>query len=382
MSFQNFPLWLNLAIFAVAAGAIWYAGTKLERYTDAISERTQLGKAFLGLLLLATATDLPEIATTTTAILAGNRELALYNLFGSIIFQTAILAAVDILVSKGPLTRYIPNFAVLMQGVGLIVLIGATLVALSFDEGLSSALNLEDSLLPLGLGHLVAFAAYLLVIFLSHRAQGQARWLPAEATSDRGRSPKEKEQKYAEEQQQQDQGEGEKERTEADMDEQIENLKKKPWSRLLLAFAGFALGVLVAGWAVATAGDALSQQTGLGASFVGFTLLSLATSLPEISTTTSAVRNRNYSLAYSNVFGSNAFDIALLFPAALLYQGVLFEDVPNAIVYAGGLGVLMTCILILGLLERRDWTILRMGWDSLSVLVLCLLGITGFYFLR
>lgn len=375
MYFQNFPIWLNLTVFAVAAGAIWYAGSRLERYTDAISERTQLGKAFLGLLLLAAVTDLPEIATITTAILAGNRELALYNLFGSIIFQTAILAAVDVLVARGPLTRYVPSFAVLMQGVALILVIGATLMAISFDAGLASALSLEDSLLPFGIGPLVAFGAYLLVIFFSHRAQGYARWLPAELSPGRDDSAKEGEEDHVLEQRKHHR-DGERK------DEQFEQLLGKPWSRLLLAFAGFALMVLVAGWTVATAGDALAEQTGLGSSFIGFTLLSLATSLPEISTTTSAVRNGNYSVAYSNIFGSNAFDIALLLPAALIYRGVLFEDLPGAIVYAGGLGILMTSVVILGLLERRDWTILRLGWDSLTVLILCILGIMGFYFLK
>ena len=142
---------------------------------------------------------------------------------------------------------------------------------------------------------------------------------------------------------------------------------------MLFAFAGFALIVL--------AGDALSEQTGLGASFIGFSLLSIATSLPEISTTSSAVRHGNYSLAYSNIFGSNAFDIALLLPGALVYRGVLFQDLPGSIVYAAGLGILMTGIFIWGLLERRDWTVFRMGWDSLTVLILGLFGIIGFYFL-
>jgi cation:H+ antiporter len=46
------------------------------------------------------------------------------------------------------------------------------------------------------------------------------------------------------------------------------------------------------------------------------------------------------------------------------------------------LKAVMTSIFVWGLLERRDWTVLRMGWDSLSVLVLCVLGIVGFYFLQ
>ena len=371
MSFQDFPIWLNILIFIAAAAAIWYAGGRLERYTDMLSQRSRLGKAFLGLLLLSTATGLPEIATTTTAALSGNQDLALYNLFGSIIIQTAILGGVDLLVSKGPITRFTPDFAVLMEGIGLILVIAAALVGITFDAGLSATLNLECSLLPIGLGPILAFTAYLVVLFLAHRSQQHARWLPAELASD----PKQASKKKGRSRPGEDQGQSK-------MDEQMEKLKKKPWGKLLLAFAGFALVVLVGGWAVATAGDAISQQTGLGASFVGFVLLSVATSLPEISTTTSAVHNGNYSLAYSNIFGSNAFDMALLLPAALIYQDVLFEEVSNPIIYAGGLGILVTCIFIWGLLERRDWTVLRMGWDSLSVLILCFLGIIGFYFLQ
>jgi cation:H+ antiporter len=174
----------------------------------------------------------------------------------------------------------------------------------------------------------------------------------------------------------------EQERNRVEIDDQLLKLQKEPWSRLLLALGGFALIVLAAGWTVAIVGEALAEQTGLGVSFIGFTLLSIATSLPEISTATSAVRNGNYSLAYSNVFGSNAFDIALLLPVALIYQGLLFEDVPNSILFAAGLGILMTCVFLWGLLERRDWTILRMGWDSVTVMILWLLGTAGFYFLR
>ena len=119
LSFQSFPIWANLVIFAVAAAIIWFAGTRLERYTDAISIRTGLGKAFLGLLLLATATSLPEIATTVTATLGGNVDLALHNLLGGVVMQTAVLAVVDLAVREGPLTRFTPKYVLLIEGVGL-----------------------------------------------------------------------------------------------------------------------------------------------------------------------------------------------------------------------------------------------------------------------
>ena len=73
------PLSLNAAVFAAGAGVIWWAGTLLERYADIIAQRTGLGHAFTGMLLLAGATSLPEVGTTATAIVllgAGGRNAA------------------------------------------------------------------------------------------------------------------------------------------------------------------------------------------------------------------------------------------------------------------------------------------------------------------
>jgi cation:H+ antiporter len=83
LSFQSYPLWGNAVIFLVAAALIWNAGTRLEHYANTISERTGLGQAFTGVLLLSVATSLPEVATTITAAgLLNNATLAVYNLLG------------------------------------------------------------------------------------------------------------------------------------------------------------------------------------------------------------------------------------------------------------------------------------------------------------
>jgi Ca2+/Na+ antiporter len=83
LSFESYSLGINALIFVIAAALIWIAGTTLERYADAISVRTGLGQAFTGVLLLSTATSLPEVATTITAVaLLNNPTLAVYNLLG------------------------------------------------------------------------------------------------------------------------------------------------------------------------------------------------------------------------------------------------------------------------------------------------------------
>ena len=99
------PLAANFAVFAVAATFVWLAGTKLSKYVDLFADRTGLGKAFAGALLLGGATSLPELATTLTASYSGAAELAGNNLLGGVVMQIAVLALIDVFVLRGrPLT--------------------------------------------------------------------------------------------------------------------------------------------------------------------------------------------------------------------------------------------------------------------------------------
>lgn len=93
---QSLPLWANAVVFAIAGALIWWAGTRLERYTDEISDRTGIGQAFGGMLLLAVATSLPELVTTITAVaVLNNPTLAVHNLLGGVALQTGVLAIAD-----------------------------------------------------------------------------------------------------------------------------------------------------------------------------------------------------------------------------------------------------------------------------------------------
>jgi cation:H+ antiporter len=141
--------------------------------------------------------------------------------------------------------------------------------------------------------------------------------------------------------------------------------------------------ILVAGWALAATGDALSEQTGLGASFVGFALVAASTSLPELSTTLGAVRRHNYEMAVANILGTNCLEVALFLLADALYRGgPILASADRSALFAGAIGMIVTAIFLVGLLERRDRTVLRMGIDSLAVLVTYIAGLFGLYMLR
>lgn len=75
--------------------------------------------------------------------------------------------------------------------------------------------------------------------------------------------------------------------------------------------------------------------------------------------------------------------LALFFVADLFYRdGLIFMALPRSAIFLGALGIVVTCLYLWGLLERRDKTVLGMGIDSIAVLVLYLGGLVVLYFIR
>jgi cation:H+ antiporter len=149
--------------------------------------------------------------------------------------------------------------------------------------------------------------------------------------------------------------------------------------RLAGAYAVGSLLVCIGGYVIVMATEHIAKSTGASQSFLGFTLVAFATSLPEVSTTIAASRRGLGITAASNIFGSNSFDVSLLLLVALVADGPMFASAPIPAVFASGLGIVLTAIYLVGMLERKDKTVLRMGWDSALVLVLGLLGIWTMY---
>jgi cation:H+ antiporter len=132
-----------------------------------------------------------------------------------------------------------------------------------------------------------------------------------------------------------------------------------------------ALAIFAAGYSLAQTGDALAKQTGLGTGIVGFVLIGVSTSLPELSSITAALRIRRYEMAIGEVLGTNFVNIALILLAdAVFAGGPVIDELGRFEATSALLGVTLTGMILIGLLERRNPTVLRMGYDSLAVVVL------------
>jgi cation:H+ antiporter len=350
-NFDEFSLTLNFAIFAAAACIVWIAGTKIAGYADALAERFQLSRALLGLFLLAGVTSLPEIATSFTAARSNNAALAVNNLLGSIAMQVAVLAVADIVFGKRALTSVVPNPVVMLQGALNICLLA--FVALAVISG-------DVPFLGAGAWSWGLFGASIYSFVKIGEVDRRRPWIV--------NNPE-------------DRALGREDNASGGENEQFRG--NGSTVRLNIKIAVCALAILSAGYIVATVGDVIARQSGLGASFVGVTLVAVATSLPEASTVFASVRRRLYSMAISDILGTNIFNVTLLFGVDALDSGEpVLSRVGNFSAIGALLGLAVTGLFLTGLIERTDRTFLRMGVDSAAVLVVYAGGMVLLYHLK
>ncbi|WP_188055242.1 MULTISPECIES: sodium:calcium antiporter [unclassified Sphingosinithalassobacter] len=326
----SLSLVLLLAIFVGAGVVVWQAGTRMTRLVDTFAERTGLGQAFAGMLLLGGITSLPEVATVGTASATGNPALAVNNLLGSASINILLLAIADLVFGKDALTSRAARPATLMQGTfGMVLLSGVAIACVTGD--------FEVPYLGTGIGTLVLAFGCIQALRISARFEREHVWEVVNQPENR---------------------KGEREKDE------------RPTGRVILWLVVAAVSILVAGSVLSLTGDAIAQKTGLGASMVGFALVGLGTSLPELSSIFAALRLRRYEMAIGDIFGTNLFNVQLLLLADLVYRdGPVLANAGTFEVVAAGMATIMTGVFVLGLLERRDKTILRMGHDSAIVLL-------------
>lgn len=338
--FAAAPIWLNGIAFAASAGFVWLAGTRLSYYVDAILRHTSLGQAVAGVLLLGGITSLPEIATAGAASVGGNAPLAVNNLLGGFAMQVAILAIADLLIRDKALTFVVPNPVVLLQGALGIILVA--LVAVGIAVG-------DIPILGAGAWTWAVFGFFLFSIWLVARSERSPAWQVVGQPQGR------------------DNG-------------QVEPKVERSLKKAVTGTAIAGLVILVMGYALAGSGEALADQTGLGSSFFGAVFVAISTSLPEVSTVLAAVRLGRYVMAMSDIFGTNLFDIALVFLVDLLFlESPVLNHVGTFSILAGLLGILVTAFYLVGLVERRDPVVLGVGLDTLAVIVTYLGGIALLY---
>ncbi|MEX4010291.1 sodium:calcium antiporter [Neoaquamicrobium sediminum] len=352
LDFVQLGLPMNMLLFAVAAVAVWLAGARLTGYADAISRITGLGQAVIGIILLAGVTSLPEIGVTATASIAGDAQLAVNNLFGSIALQVALLAVVDLMIGREALTAVVPDPAVMLQGALNVLLLAVAAAAMvAGDVGIFGV----------GLWAWACLFLYVAAVWSLAVARGKRPWLAARNGGIDERLI------HADE------------RHAVTDDAQSASLRP-----LLIKTGATAAVILAAGFVLARSGDAIAQVSGLGQSFVGFVLVALATSLPELSTALTAARRGLYTMAISDILGTNLINVALLFVVDLLdtNEEVILNRMDDFAVFGALLAIALTAIFLAGLSERRDRSFLRMGYDSIAVMLTYAVGVAILYTLR
>jgi cation:H+ antiporter len=344
------PSWLLLVIFLASAVVIWVSGSQLSDTTDVLAERLHLGSALGGLVLLAVATNLPEIAITVSAALAHQLDVAVGNILGGIAVQTVVLAAVDAFGVRAPkpLTYQAANLVLVLEG-ALVVMVLLVVVA---------GAQLPASLLHLRLSPDVVLIALVWVVglLLINRSSTTLPW------SDSGDAPDS-----------QPEPRGSR-RTKKDTAATQRGMSTR---RAAAVFGGAAVATLVTGVTIERSGEQFFGDLGLSGVLFGSTVLAIATSLPELSTGVTSARMGDFQLAIGDIFGGNAFLPVLFLPATVLAGSAVLPAAGASDVYLTALGGVLTIVYMAGLIFRPRTQILRMGIDSVVVIVLYLVGVAG-----
>lgn len=321
-------LWLQLA---AVAGVILVASHFLARSADTIAEKTGLGRSLIGLVLLATATSLPELGTGISSIaMLGEPDLAAGDAFGSNLFNLLIIALLDFYWRNGPILNAVSKTAVLLGAFG-VGIIGLASVAIFVDVGSLSVSGLHLS--PISFLLVLVFAAATYAVYRLDRVSTE----------------------------------------EGSHDDSEARYTGVSLSRAALSYLIAALVVVAAAVALANAGDTLAVEMGWEASFVGTLFLAFSTSLPELATSFAAIRLNAPELAITNVLGSNLFNmsVVLFFDDMAYTQGVLWSGLSSVHAVTGGLAVVMTLVVIAGLVARpRRRPVKYLTFESVSLVAL------------
>ena len=337
---------LLLLVFAAAAGAVWVAGVHLSNATDVLDHRLGFGEAIGGLVFLSIATNLPEIAITASAALSHDLGIAIGNILGGIAIQTVVLVILDA-VGLGAISAltYRAASLLLVLECGLVV---AVLVVAVAGTQLPPSLT-KARVEPASVLIVVLWLGGLLLL---QRAQRGLPWHEGGVAPDGQQEPM--------------------------AHSKAKKSAQGPSTRRTAAvFSVSALVTLAGGVILERSGERIAGHLHMTGVLFGATVLAAATSLPEVSTGLQAVRMGDYQLAMSDIFGGNAFLPVLFLVASLLSGSAVLPQAQKTDIYLTALGALLTAVYIYGLIFRPRRMVLRMGLDSLTVLVLYAVGVLG-----
>ncbi len=313
--------WLQ---FVVCAAIIVFAGTKLTKNAATVAENSGIGTAWAGALMLPLATSLPELVTTLRAVMINAPDLALGNILGSCLYNLSLLAVIDLVEGRGPLTARINKGHTIVASLSIITICLAAMAVTGLFTAVFGWIGFETLLI-------------ILVYVLGSRFI------------------------FRYEQKNMPQLSG---KVEVAAEEKDRTTTRKA----LLNFARAAGLIIFAGVFLTDATDRIAVETGLGQTFVGSILLAISTSLPETVTTITAVRLGYLDMAVANIFGANFFNLFIIALADLFYfKGPLLQAVSGQHLLSAVMVIIMSTIIIFGLTYRSEKRFARVGFDTMLV---------------
>jgi cation:H+ antiporter len=319
--------------FIASAGIVIAAAIKLAEYGDAIAYHTKLTGLFIGALLVAGATSLPELLTMINAINQRHIDLTAGDLFGSSMFNMLLLGALDMIFHRTRIIRRVALRHALTASLGT-MLTGMAVFFLLADVDLRIGW--------VGIGSLLIMAMYFTGVWLL-RSNPVLGGVPSD---------------------------------------QVEGITRGIPS-LRRAVIGFtitaAVLILVTPWLV-RGSSGIADLTGLGDGFIGVVMVAVVTSLPELVAMVSAVRFGAYDIAVGNLFGSNVFNMFALSLADVFYaEGPFLNAIDPAFALAGLLALLMTTLGLMGNLAQVERRIGIIEVDALLLIVCYFAGLGLLY---
>jgi cation:H+ antiporter len=326
--------------FIICTAVIVYCGSRLSLYGDMIAEKTGMGRTWIGFIMLASVTSLPELITGISSVaITGVPNIAVGDVLGSCVFNMLIYAVLDVIYRPTPLSTKAHQGNILSAGFG-ILLLGLAATGLILGNRVSS-LGWIGFYSPIIV--VMYFAAIRLVFFYEKR---QLSFL----------------------------------RKEMSIELKYSDISMKT---ALVNYGINGTVVIVAAVFLPSIGEGLALSTGLGKTFVGNILIALSTSLPEVVVSVSAIKMDAIDLAIGNLFGSNIFNLFILaIDDALFINGPILSSVDTAHVFSALSAISMTAMAIIGLTYRASKKTFFLAWDSLGITVIYISNIICLYLLK
>jgi len=328
---QSWSLLNSAVVFALCTLVIAIFGTWITKVVDQLADRTGIGEAIAGALLLGAATSLGGSVVSVTAALNGRPELALGNALGGIAVQTAMLVIADLVYRRANLEHAAASAENMMQNALLMALLALILLGPTLPDFTIWGIHPVTPMLVV---------VYVYGLHMIGRSRDKPMWKPTGTSETRKDEP--------------------------------EDLADVPGLlNLAFRFTGLMLVLGLAGWIMQQAASNIVDQTWLDATVVGVLFTAVATSLPELVTSVAAVRRGALTLAVGGIIGGNAFDTLFTAASDVAYrEGSIYHAMTDSLVFWTALTMLMSAVLLMGLIRREERGPGAIGIESITLLVL------------